>query len=139
MYSLGISLVVIVVCGIASCIIFGVPRLPVRPCDERPPAMYGHFCLVPRVSVHDRYYCSIIALSLANKTRLVSAPSVANSLIKQLTRHTGLTYYKHYHITFTIIIMTPVINGSPQTEKQQNTNVVISGMMPTSAHSQILL
>ena len=33
------------------------PRLPVRPCDERPPAMYGHFCLVPRVSVHDRYYC----------------------------------------------------------------------------------
>ena len=41
------------------CIIFGVPRLPTRPCDERPPAMYGHFCLVPRVSVHDRYYCSI--------------------------------------------------------------------------------
>ena len=39
------------------CIIFGVPRLPIRPCDERPPAMYGHFCLVPRVSVHDRYYC----------------------------------------------------------------------------------
>ena len=34
------------------------PRLPIRPCDERPPAMYGHFCLVPRVSVHDRYYCS---------------------------------------------------------------------------------
>ena len=37
---------------------FGVPRLPVRPCDERPPAMYGHFCLVQRVSVHDRYYCT---------------------------------------------------------------------------------
>ena len=34
---------------IARCIIFGVLRLPVRPCDERPPAMYGHFCLVPRV------------------------------------------------------------------------------------------
>ena len=48
---------VIVLCSIARCIIFGVPRLPVRPCDERPPAMYGHFCLVPRVSVHDRYYC----------------------------------------------------------------------------------
>ena len=58
MNSLGISLVVIVVCIIAMCIIFGVPRLPIRPCDERPPAMYGHFCLVPRVSVHDRYYCS---------------------------------------------------------------------------------
>ena len=43
--------------SIARCIIFGVPRLPIRPCDERPPAMYGHFCLVPRVSVHDRYYC----------------------------------------------------------------------------------
>ena len=42
----------------ARCIIFGVPRLPVRPCDERPPAIYGHFCRVPRVSVHDRYYCN---------------------------------------------------------------------------------
>ena len=49
---------VIVLCSIARCIIFGVPRLPVRPCDERPPAMYGHFGLVPRVSVHDRYYCN---------------------------------------------------------------------------------
>ena len=48
---------VIVVGSIARCIIFGVPRLPIHPCDERPPAMYGHFCLVPRVSVHDRYYC----------------------------------------------------------------------------------
>ena len=34
------------------------PRLPIRPSDERPPAMYVHFCLVLRVSVHDRYYCS---------------------------------------------------------------------------------
>ena len=49
---------VIVVGSIARCIIFGVPRLPIRPCDERPPAMYEHFCLVPMVSVHDRYYCS---------------------------------------------------------------------------------
>ena len=59
MYSLGISLVVIVVgsTSIARCIIFGVPRLHIRPCDERPPAMYGHFCLVSSVSVHDRYYC----------------------------------------------------------------------------------
>ena len=48
----------IVLCSIARCSIFGVPRLPVRPCDERPPAMYGHFCLVPRVSAHDRYYCT---------------------------------------------------------------------------------
>ena len=36
------------------------PRLSIRPSDERPPAMYGHFCLVPSVSGHDRYYCSII-------------------------------------------------------------------------------
>ena len=48
---------VIVVGSIARCIIVGVPRLSIRACDERPPAMYGHFCLVPRVSVHDRYYC----------------------------------------------------------------------------------
>ena len=38
----------------------GVLRLapPTRRSDERPPVMYGHFCLVPRVSVHDRYYCT---------------------------------------------------------------------------------
>ena len=50
-------LVVIVVGSIARCIIFDVPSLPFRPCHEWPPAMYGQFCLVPRVSVHDRYYC----------------------------------------------------------------------------------
>ena len=32
-------------------------NVPIHPSDERPPAMYGDFCLVPRVSVHDRYYC----------------------------------------------------------------------------------
>ena len=47
----------IVVGSIARGILFCVPRLPIRPFDERPPAMYGHFCLVPRVSAHDRYYC----------------------------------------------------------------------------------
>ena len=52
---------VIVVGSIARSIIFGVPRLHTRPCDEQPPAMYGHFCLIPRVSVHDRYYCTHIA------------------------------------------------------------------------------
>ena len=41
-------------------VVYGALRLapPNRPSDERPPVMYGHFCLVPRVSVHDRYYCS---------------------------------------------------------------------------------
>ena len=63
----------IVVGSIARCIIFGVPRLPIRPCDERPPAMYGHFCLVPRVSVHDRYYCTPIDVILTVvKTATVS-------------------------------------------------------------------
>ena len=33
-------------------------NVPIRPSDERPPAMYGYFCLVPMVSVHDRYYCT---------------------------------------------------------------------------------
>ena len=55
--------------SIARCIIFGVPRLPIRPCDERPPAMYGHFCLVPRVSVHDRYY--IIVGFLKAHTKII--------------------------------------------------------------------
>ena len=62
------------VCIIAMCIIFGVPRLPIRPCDERPPAMYGHFCLVPRVSVHDRYYCNEIVHrkeQLANRIKTI--------------------------------------------------------------------
>ena len=62
---------VIVLCSIARCIIFRVTRLPVRPCDERPPAMYGHFCLVPRVSVHDRYYCT----TLCSAQRQVGNPS----------------------------------------------------------------
>ena len=61
----------IVLCTIARCIIFGVPRLPVRPCDERPPAMYGHFCLDPRVSVHDMYYCTCL-----NNTNLGSVTAV---------------------------------------------------------------
>ena len=40
-------------------VVQGALRLapPNCPSDERPPVMYGHFCLVPRVSVHDRYYC----------------------------------------------------------------------------------
>ena len=63
---------VIVLCSIARCIIFGVTRLPVRPCDERPPAMHGHFCLVPRVSVHDRYYCIHFSnLHLKNQKKLI--------------------------------------------------------------------
>ena len=36
---------------------------PTRPSDERPPVMCGHFCLVPRVSVHGRYYCICIVIS----------------------------------------------------------------------------
>ena len=42
----------------ARCITFGAACPFTRPSDQRPPAMYGHFCLVPRVSAHDRYYCS---------------------------------------------------------------------------------
>ena len=63
---------VIVLCSIARCITFGVPCLPVRPCDERPPAMYGHFCLVPRVSVHDRYYCTPATEIHQHSTRAAS-------------------------------------------------------------------
>ena len=41
-------------------ITFGAPIRPsFRHSDERPPVMYGHFCLVPRVSVHDRHYYSV--------------------------------------------------------------------------------
>ena len=36
-------------------------NVPIRPSDEWPPAMCGHFSLVPRVSVHDRYYCILIS------------------------------------------------------------------------------
>ena len=40
-------------------VVQGVSRLapPTRPFDGRPPVMNGHFCMDPRVSVHDRYYC----------------------------------------------------------------------------------
>ena len=42
----------------------GVLRLvaPNRPSDERLPVTYGPFCLVPRVSVHDRY-CTMLLSS----------------------------------------------------------------------------
>ena len=69
------------------CIIFGVPRLPTRPCDERPPAMYGHFCLVPRVSVHDRYYCTrklcnlLIVCSLRVSTENTDATAATASVM----------------------------------------------------------
>ena len=66
----------IVLCSIARCIIFGVPRLPVRPCDERPPAMYGHFCLVLRVSVHVRLGTTVHHLMYADDL-VIMAPSVA--------------------------------------------------------------
>ena len=32
---------------------------PTRPSEERPPVMYGHVSLVPRVSARDRYYCTV--------------------------------------------------------------------------------
>ena len=41
---------------VARCIAFGVKR----PSDERPPVMCRQLCLVPRVSVHDRYYCTLV-------------------------------------------------------------------------------
>ena len=30
--------------------------------------MYGHFCLVPRVSVHDRYYCTSLCILASHWT-----------------------------------------------------------------------
>ena len=38
----------------------GVLRLAPPPAG--PPVMYGQFCLVPSVSVHDRYYCILIII-----------------------------------------------------------------------------
>ena len=77
---------VIVLCSIARCIIFGVPRLPVRPCDERPPAIYGHFCLVPRVSVHDRYY---------SRTPLIRPPSESHwcGRMRGMVAREGFIYF----------------------------------------------
>ena len=43
------SLVVISVDSRAMCIIIGVPCLPTRHSDERPPVVYGHFCMVEGV------------------------------------------------------------------------------------------
>ena len=71
---------------------FGVPRLPVRPCDERPPAMYGHFCLVQRVSVHDRYYCSPVAKHIL---------PIVNPEMFTIARFFGL---KYIHIVYSNIL-----------------------------------
>ena len=45
-----------VVDSMVRCFIFGVLRLPIRPCDEWPPVMYGHFCLLPLVANVDYKY-----------------------------------------------------------------------------------
>ena len=58
----------------------GVSRLapPTSPSDERPPVMYGHFCLVLRVSVHDnerkRMEGESLYCDMANdaKTKIIS-------------------------------------------------------------------
>ena len=42
-------------CSRARCTVLHLAP-PTGPSDERPPVMYGHLYLVPRVSVHDRYY-----------------------------------------------------------------------------------
>ena len=52
-------------CSRARCITFDAADP--YPYDERPPVMYGHFRLVPRVSVHDRYYC----IQCRNKLRQI--------------------------------------------------------------------
>ena len=58
MYSLCISLVVL----------HNAVVHPPRPSDERPPVMYGQFCLVPRVSAHRRYYCICFPIFFSNWT-----------------------------------------------------------------------
>ena len=85
---------VIVVCNIAMCIIFGVPRLPIRPCDERPPAMYGHFCLVPRVSVHDRYYCIALGCDSSPPVGDITLRENARILIWNHTELVPATYIR---------------------------------------------
>ena len=62
MYSLCISLVVLHNAVVHGVMCLAQPHTP-RPSDERPPVMYGHFWLVPRVSVHRRYYCTVEPLS----------------------------------------------------------------------------
>ena len=46
-------------CMVMNVVVQGVRLAPhTRPSDGRPLVMCGYFCLVLRVSVHDRYYCN---------------------------------------------------------------------------------
>ena len=39
------------------------------PSDQRTPAMYGHFCSAPKVSVHGRHYCTVYFFNWPAKFR----------------------------------------------------------------------
>ena len=57
--------------GVHNVVVQGLMRLtPAHPSDEQPPVMYGHFCMAPRESVHDRYHCTLIRCTplVPNKT-----------------------------------------------------------------------
>ena len=73
-FSMNIWLVVTIEGSRARGVIFGVLRLPTGPSDERPPVMLGHFCLIPKVTVHDRYYCIFHSI-LVHSGKLFSHPS----------------------------------------------------------------
>ena len=88
---------VIVVGSIAWCIIFGVPRLPIRTCHERPPAMYGHFCLVPRVSVHDRYYCRPFFSLSRTTVSNISCSSFSLSAIRTVSSAYLILFMLYYN------------------------------------------
>ena len=57
-------------------------------CDERSPAMYGHFCSAWKVSVHCRYYCMQLCRSLT----LFLLPWQLSQVVK--TQETLLSNYR---------------------------------------------
>ena len=100
---------VIVVGSIARCIIFGVPRLPIRPCDERPPAMYGYFCVVPRVSVHDRYYCKYFGKCM--KTFMTDLANVATNMLGVGSTRQAKHPVSVFICTFMHFVLLPICTG----------------------------
>ena len=86
---------------------------PPRPSDERPPVMYGHFCLVPRVSAHRRYYCSFY-ICLYIITSVLCVRPKNNCVTKD---HFSLTMLRwtikvFYYYSFIIIFQVGIYGSS---------------------------
>ena len=105
LYAVRISLVVMNV------VVQGLLRLapPTRPSDERPPVMYGHICLIPRVSVYDTYYCILLTIvTLADPTLLLTLALTLSLLTISLIHLWTLLPWWIFYTSADLLLLVPL-------------------------------